>query len=281
MADILDFDQGIVYGGNNWYKHVGIDAMGYIAAVDAAPVESMTPPKCVEFYCPARDNREQLLSPWTLSEGEQAWFSWLMHIPSTGFNLPSTGWQVLAQWHQNGIPSQPPVAILAYGTGRYGMEAIGTDGTTNTRRKLDLGEINYGVTERWAVFVYRKRDQKAGRVVIYREGRTSQSSLGATSYDTGSAFPVRFEVGLYGTSTYPRSIYMDDFRRGATLADVTPDTPAPPPPPTVDPCADLRVALQDASDVNNALRNANNKLIVERDAAVAKLGQAKTYLASL
>lgn len=175
----------------------------------------------------ASGNRNELLYISEEKTGSTYFYKWSTLFPK---NYPlSDGWQVFAQWHQEGCCGSPPLEFFVRGD-RMHLRVGGADGPIPWEGPLSRGE--------WHDFVLQVKwssNPKVGFVQLWHNGKlVLPKTMGATQFSSEMNY---LKLGLYREDTIKpeASVYHDGFVMSTALEDVMPPAPTPAPEPTPTP----------------------------------------------
>ncbi len=171
----------------------------------------------------ASGNRNELLYISEEKTGSTYFYKWSTLFPQ---NYPlSDGWQVFAQWHQEGCCGSPPLEFFVKGD-RMFLRVGGSEAPISWEGPLSRGE--------WHDFVLQVKwssNAKVGFVQLWHNGKVAlPKTMGATQFGSEMNY---LKLGLYREDTIKpeASVYHDGFTMSTTLEDVMPPAPAPEPVP--------------------------------------------------
>jgi uncharacterized protein (TIGR03382 family) len=172
----------------------------------------------------ASGNRNELLYISQEKTGSTWFYKWSTMFPKS---YPSAdGWQVFAQWHQEGCCGSPPLEFFVRGE-EMNMRVGGATGPVLWQAPLNRGAWHDFVLEvKWS------SNKKVGYVQMWHNGKLAvPKTFAATQY--GSEFNY-LKLGLYRDDAIsPEAfVYHDGFTMASKLVDVMPPAPAPTPEPT-------------------------------------------------
>ncbi|WP_426757019.1 polysaccharide lyase [Myxococcus sp. Y35] len=173
----------------------------------------------------ASGNRNELLYI-SQEQTNSTWFyKWSTLFPA---DYPlDDGWQVFAQWHQEGCCGSPPLEFYVRGEEMF-MRVGGASGKVLWTAPLRRGDWNDFVLEvKWSP------NAKTGHVQLWHNGAVvvPRTSV-ATQFGTELNY---LKLGLYRDDAIrpEASVYHDGFLMASTLEEVMPPAPEPEPAPTV------------------------------------------------
>ncbi|WP_141327583.1 polysaccharide lyase, partial [Myxococcus sp. AB025B] len=171
----------------------------------------------------ASGNRNELLYISEEKAGSTYFYKWSTMFPS---NYPiSDGWQVFAQWHQEGCCGSPPLEFFVKGDQMH-LRVGGADGDIPWKGPLNKGQ--------WHDFILQVKwssNAKVGFVQLWHNGKlVLPKTMGATQFGKEMNY---LKLGLYREDSIrpEASVYHDGFTMSTALEDVLPPPPAPEPTP--------------------------------------------------
>lgn len=175
----------------------------------------------------ASGHRNELLYISEEKTGSTYFYKWSTLFPK---DYPlSDGWQVFAQWHQEGCCGSPPLEFFVKGDQMF-LRVGGSEGPIPWQGPLSRGS--------WHDFVLQVKwssNAKVGFVQLWHNGELAlPKTMGATQFGSEMNY---LKLGLYREDTIQpeASVYHDGFTMSTALEDVIPPAPVPEPTPTPTP----------------------------------------------
>jgi hypothetical protein len=158
--------------------------------------------------------------------GDESWWHWEVFLPAD-FRDSTSFYQVITEWHHYALgggacncPSSPPLTFQEI-NGRYVVRIVNSPDSAqgNYWTQFDLGAAPRGAWTSFDMHAKWSNDPNAAVTDVYVNGALTQHITGHPNVYTG--YLDYFLAGWYrATDSQAQAIYLDNVRRGNSLADV-------------------------------------------------------------